>query len=338
MAIKFGLARMTIAVAMLMLAFFVAQPTSAQEPVNPTAQSVQEEQLLQQLQSGQAIGGRVSIPDRNAAALIKPENRAWSGTHNNTLFWVSAIAVVGTIVLLAVFYMVRGRVRLEHGFAGRVIKRFNSVERFAHWLTAVCFILLALTGLNLVFGRYVLVPLFGPETFASATQLGKFVHNYVAWPFMLGVLAMFLLWVKDNIPGRVDIDWIKAGGGMLRNGQHPPAKRFNAGQKFVFWAVVIGGAALSVTGVLLMFPELAGGPGNWQLSQVIHGVGAAVMVAVILGHIYIGTLGMEGAFDAMGSGEVDVNWAREHHPLWVADRDDAVAAPDASKTHVAPAE
>ena len=329
-------ARFTVALAMLIAVCFLAPTAGAQEPINPTAQSVQEQQLLEALQEGQAIGGRVSIPDERSALLIKPEGRDWSGTYNGTVYWISALVILGMIALLAIFYFARGRIRLEHGFAGRTIKRFNSFERFAHWLTAVCFILLALTGLNLLFGRSVLIPIFGADVFASVTQFGKLVHNYIAWPFMLGIAIMFLVWIKDNIPSRIDIDWLKAGGGMFRRGVHPPAKRFNAGQKIVFWAVVLGGAALSVTGIFLLFPELAGDPSNWQLSQILHSVIAGVMVAVILGHIYIGTLGMEGAFDAMGSGQVDVNWAREHHPLWVADKDTPVE--ETPRAHAAPAE
>jgi len=329
-------ARITLTLAMLAALFFAAPMAGAQEPVNPTARSVQEQQLLEALQGGNAISGRVSIPDQRAADLIKPEGRNWSGTHNSTVYWTTTAVVLGMLALLTVFYFVRGRIRLEHGFAGRTIKRFNSFERFAHWLTAVCFILLALTGLNLIFGRYVLIPLFGADTFATATQLGKVVHNYIAWPFMLGIAIMLIVWIKDNIPGRIDLDWIKAGGGMLKGGGHPPAKRFNAGQKIIFWSVVLGGAALSFTGVLLLFPQLAGEPGNWQLAQLAHAIIAAVMTAVILAHIYIGTLGMEGAFDAMGSGQVDVNWAREHHSLWVAERDTAVEGEP--RGHVAPAE
>ena len=336
MVIHRTVARLLIALALLTMAIFAVAPASAQEPINPTAQSVQEQQLLEALQPGQAVNGRVSIPDRGAAQLIKPEGKSWSGFHNSTVFWSSALIVLGMAALLVVFYLVRGRVRLEHGFAGRTILRFNSFERFAHWMTATCFILLALTGLNLIFGRYILVPLFGPESFAAATQYGKLVHNYVAWPFMLGVALMFLLWVKDNIPGRTDIVWLKAGGGIFKKGEHPPAKRFNAGQKIIFWSVVLGGAAISFTGVLLMFPQLLGDPTSWQLSQIVHALIGAVMVAIILGHIYIGTIGMEGAFDAMGSGEVDVNWAREHHSLWAAEKSETSAA--APRGHVAPAE
>jgi formate dehydrogenase subunit gamma len=337
MVAQLNFARVMAALAMVFLAFLV-EPLAAQEPINPTAEAVQADQLLEALQQGEAIGGRVSIPNKDAGLLIKPDGRDWSSIHNGTVFWASMLVILATLVALVAFYIWRGRIGLEHGFAGRFIKRFNSFERFTHWLTATCFILLALTGLNLVFGRYVLMPLFGAEFFATATHYGKVVHNYFAWPFMFGIAVMLIIWIKDNIPSRIDIDWLKAGGGMLKNGAHPPARRFNAGQKIIFWSVVLGGAALSVSGFFLIFPEMLADPSTWQLTQIIHAVIAALMVAVILGHIYIGTLGMEGAFDAMGKGEVDLNWAREHHPLWVAETDASAEATPAPPSHAAPAE
>jgi formate dehydrogenase subunit gamma len=304
-----------LALAVGMLAAPVAQ---AQQQINPTASAVQEDQLLQALGAQGTISGRVSIPNQDAAGLIKPGGQDWRATHGGTLFWLTAGSAVGMIALLAVFYMVRGRIRIESGWSGVKILRFNGLERFAHWMTATCFIILALTGLNLVVGRYVLMPLIGPEAFAWLTQMGKLGHNYLAWPFMVGVALMFLIWVKDNIPGKYDGAWLAAGGGLMGDSP-PPAPRFNAGQKIIFWSVVLGGAALSVTGVLLLFPELAGGYAEWQQAQVIHGIVAAVLAAIMIAHIYIGSVGMEGAFDAMGSGEVDLSWAREHHSVWVDD-------------------
>jgi formate dehydrogenase subunit gamma len=159
---------------------------------------------------------------------------------------------------------------------------------------------LALTGLNLLFGRAVVLPVVGESAFGTLSAWGKIAHNYVAWPYMIALAIVFVVWVLHNLPNRHDVEWIKQGGGLLKKGVHPPAKKFNAGQKLMFWAVVLGGAALSFTGVMLLFPELAGSSATWQLYQVIHAIVAGVLVAVILGHIYIGTLGMEGAFDAMG--------------------------------------
>lgn len=153
--------------------------------------------------------------------------------------------------------------------------------------------------------------------FGQVTILGKLAHHYLAWPFMICVALTFLVWLRHNIPSRLDWAWLKAGGGLLNNGEHPPAKKFNAGQKIVFWAVVLGGAALSVTGLALMFPTLMGAPWQWQAAQLLHALAAAGTIAVIIGHIYIGTAGSEGALEAMTSGEVDVNWAEQHHALWL---------------------
>jgi formate dehydrogenase subunit gamma len=315
----------------LSLAVAFAAPASAQQ-VNPTADSVKERQFLDALKGNPSaeLQGRITIPDAKAATLERPAGREWREFHQGTMLRIGAIAVLGMLLVLAVFYLIRGKVRLESGLSGRTITRFNAFERFMHWLTAACFIVLALSGLNVTFGKSVLLPLIGPQAFTNASIVAKWAHNYLAWPFMLGIVLMFLVWIKDNIPSGVDLRWFAAGGGIIGKG-HPPAKRFNGGQKVVFWTVVIGGAALSVSGVYLLFPAFAGGVLNLQFWNVVHGIVAVLMVAAILAHIYIGTIGMEGAFDAMGSGEVDLNWAKEHHSLWVAEEAEKGRLPGARK-------
>ena len=295
----------------------VTTPQGVAQQVNPTESSVNEDALLQALQSGGQVAGRVSIPDQRASGLIKPDNKGWADLHGTTVKAVSIWSLVIMLGLLVAFYLIRGRIRIDKGFSGRKILRFGAIERFAHWMLAVSFIILALTGLNLVIGRQVLLPLLGEGGFGTVSAWGKLAHNYLAWPFMLALVLVFLVWVVHNFPTKLDLQWLSQGGGLFKRGVHPPAKKFNAGQKLIFWSVVIGGAALSFTGVMLLFPELAGSPADWQLYQVIHGVVAAVLTAIILAHIYIGSIGMEGAFDAMGKGEVDLNWAKEHHSLWV---------------------
>lgn len=138
-------------------------------------------------------------------------------------------------------------------------------------------------------------------------------------PFVLGVLIMAVLWLRQNLPSKVDWEWLKQGGVFLSDqGPNPPARRFNAGQKLIFSAVMLGGGLLILSGIGLMFPFFL-----WldiqamQWLQIGHAALGLIMIAVIIGHIYIGTAGMEGAFDAMWSGEVDRNWAEEHHNLWV---------------------
>jgi formate dehydrogenase subunit gamma len=220
------------------------------------------------------------------------------------------------IALIVIFYLVFGMVRLQSGRSGRTIVRFNAFERFVHWMTATCFIVLAISGLNMTFGRPLLLPLIGFEAFSEWSQWLKYAHNYLSFPFTIGVVLIFLMWIAGNIPNKVDVAWIKRGGGLVGH-DHPPADRFNAGQKAIYWIVVIGGGLVAVTGYQLMFPFYLTGIEGMQLAQIAHSVVAVLFVAAMIGHIYIGTIGMEGAFEAMGSGEVDVNWAREHHSLWL---------------------
>lgn len=314
-------AKIRLLVTGLLLTFAVALavPASAQQ-VNPTADAMREQQFLDALKgnSSAELQGRITIPDQKAATLQRPAGREWREFHQGTMLRVAVISVLGTLLVLAAFYLIRGRIPLETGPAGRTLTRFNAFERFMHWLTAGCFIVLALSGLNVTFGKMALLPLVGPQAFTNISVVAKWAHNFLAWPFMLGVAMMFVVWVKDNIPDALDLRWFAAGGGIIGKG-HPPAKRFNGGQKVVFWSVVLGGAALSVSGFYLLFPFYAGGVLNLQFWNVVHGLVSVVMVALMLGHIYIGSVGMEGAFDAMGSGEVDLNWAKAHHSLWAED-------------------
>jgi len=315
--------------ALVALMAFAAPGLQAQQ-VNPTENSVQEDALMRSLQSGESVSGRITIPDARAGDLIRPDNGGWAARENGAVTTLNVVLLLGMLALLAGFYLYRGRIRVPGGFSGRTIERFNAVERFAHWLMAATFIVLALTGLNLLIGRAVILPVLGESAFSTLSAWGKIAHNYIAWPYMIALAVVFVVWVLQNLPNRHDVEWIKQGGGFLKDGAHPPARKFNAGQKLVFWSVVLGGAALSFTGVMLLFPELAGDTETWQLYQVIHAIAAGVLTAIILGHIYIGTLGMEGAFDAMGTGDVDENWAKAHHSLWVEEMKGrkVAAAPD----------
>ncbi len=291
-----------------------AQP--APTPFTDRGQISAAEMELQAALRGDIIVGRVSIPNQLAGDLIQPAGQNWREFHTVTIAWVGGIAIFGMILVLSAFYLTRGRIPIENGPAGRTLQRFNWFERANHWLVATCFIILGLSGLNISFGRHLLLPLFGPYAFAEATHLGKIAHNFLAFPFTLGIVLMFLLWVKDNIPNKMDIAWFKAGGGLIGH-EHPPSGRFNGGQKMVFWLTVLGGAVVSASGFYLIFPFAWTGMEGMQLAITIHAVLSVLMVAAMLAHIYIGSIGMEGAFDAMGSGQVDYNWARMHHDLWV---------------------
>src|SRR5258707_566672 len=292
-----------------------AQQSNPNAPVSPDASSVQEQTLLQQ---ESRIQGRIDIPDKRAGVLIQPTGRVWDRFHEVTLRWLGAIVILGMIALLALAYVVLGKIRISAGRSGRKVLRFSGCERFSHWLTAVSFVVLGLTGLNITFGKLLLLPVMGPESFSALAQVAKYVHNFVGFSFMTGLFLIVALWIKDNIPKRVDMDWLKQGGGFIKS-KHAPAGRFNAGEKMVFWFALGAGAAVIVSGLLLLFPFYFANIAGMQIAQVVHAIVAVLFIAVILAHIYIGTVGMEGAFEAMGTGEVDMSWAEEHHDLWLAE-------------------
>ena len=252
-------------------------------------------------------------------------------------------AMGGIVVLLAAFFLLRGRVKIEHGWGGWTLTRFSDIERLGHWLLALSFIVLALTGLNVLYGRYFLLPLIGAPMFSEVSLWGKWLHEYVAFAFMAALAITFLVWIGHSFPSWRDIVWLAKGGGLLVRGSHPPAWKFNAGQKIVFWLVMLGGLSLSLSGLVLLFPgetallaktfaavnALGAYVGlapnlptqltplqEMQYATSWHDIAAFGLLVVTIAHIYFRTLGMEGAFSAMGSGQVDVNWAKQHHRLW----------------------
>jgi formate dehydrogenase subunit gamma len=310
--------RLILGTMALALIVAVASPVAAQQrnpdsSVNPTASSVKEDQLFKEFDR---ISGRCTLPDQKACTIEQPAGRDWRQFHQVTLRWIGAISVLGMLAILVAFYLIRGMVRIESGRSGRVLVRFTSFERLVHWMTATCFIILAVSGLNITFGKPLLLPLIGPEAFTDWSQWAKYAHNYLSFPFTLGVFLIFLMWIGWNVPNRVDVEWLKKGGGIVGH-EHPPADRFNAGQKMIYWIVVLGGAAVAVSGYILMFPFYGTNIADMQVAQIVHGVVSLLFVAVMLAHIYIGTIGMQGAFEGMWDGTVDLNWAKEHHRLWV---------------------
>ncbi|MEM9670940.1 MAG: formate dehydrogenase subunit gamma [Pseudomonadota bacterium] len=283
------------------------------------------------------ITGTVSIPDKQAGQLVQSEGDNWRAIKNGPIATWGALGLAGMLILLTLFYLARGKIMVDHGMSGRTITRFRDIERMGHWLLAVSFIILAVTGLNIIYGKHVLLPVLGPEIFATITMAGKWLHNYVAFAFMVSLVLVFVLWVKHNFPNRYDLQWLLKGGGMFVKGSHPPAKKFNAGQKILFWLVILGGVSISLSGIALLFPfqtkmfadtfailnvlgfnlptELTPLQ-EMQLATAWHAIVSLFLIVIVIAHIYIGSIGMEGAFDAMGTGEVDENWAKEHHSIW----------------------
>ena len=291
--------------------------------------------------------GSTQMKGELSAVMIQSEGDNWRAFRNGPLSVYGAFGLLGIIGLLFVFYMVRGRIRIDAGPSDDRILRFGTIDRFAHWLMSGSFVVLGITGLNLLYGRYVLLPIIGKDAFATITTFGKYAHNYLSFAFMIGLGLAFVLWVRHNIPTKLDLKWLAMGGGIFKKGVHPPARKFNAGQKIIFWAVMIGGLSVSLSGIALMFPfqtsmfaetfALLNSIGfslptdftamqEQQMNQLWHGLVSLGLMTMIVAHIYIGSVGMEGALDAMNSGMVDRNWAKEHHNLWV-DEEDQKASP-----------
>jgi formate dehydrogenase subunit gamma len=270
--------------------------------------------------------------------LIQDGGVEWYKLREGPVITYGGSAIIAIIVLLAIFYFVRGKVKIEGGRSGVTIERFKAMERFGHWLISGSFIALALTGLITLMGRSFLMPVMGTGAFSVLADGSKWLHDNIAWAFMLGLLLTCVMWLKHNIPNKLDWQWLKAGGGIVTN-THPSARKFNAGQKIVFWTVMILGFSVSLSGLSLLFPFqmplfaetfsfINGILGTdlpttltpqeeMQYANIWHASVAFLMMVAIIAHIYIGTIGMEGAFEAMGKGQVDIEWARQHHDLWV---------------------
>src|SRR4029450_5359492 len=161
--------RLILGAIALALIVAVASPVAAQQrnpdsSVNPTASSVKEDQLFQEFNR---ISGRCTLPDQKACTIEQPAGRDWRHFHEVTLRWIGGGGILGVLAGLIIFYLWRGMVRIESGRSGRTIVRFGAFERFAHWMTATCFIILAISGLNITFGRPLLLPVIGFEAFSQ---------------------------------------------------------------------------------------------------------------------------------------------------------------------------
>jgi formate dehydrogenase subunit gamma len=259
-----------------------------------------------------------TIPGVDTNRLINASGREWRAFRNGPVTryggWLFAFAF---LVLLA-FFLWRGPIKVHGAPTGRLIERFTAVERATHWTVAISFVLLALSGIVILWGKHIVLPWLGYTGFSWLTIVSKNLHNFVGPLFIFSIVVMGLLFLKDNLPAAHDITWMKSFGGMFdKSGAEVPSGRFNAGEKVVFWAGLLGlGAVVSVTGLILDFPNWNQGRDLMQGANVVHAVAAVFFIAMIMGHGYLGTIGMEGAYRAMRDGYVDETWAREHHALW----------------------
>ncbi len=266
----------------------------------------------------EGIPGFTTEASQGHTVLIQNGGENWREIRNLLIVrfspWVLAVA----LVVMGLFYLIIGPEKLDKPQSGVMVKRYNLGERLVHWYTAVLFITMALTGLCLLWGR-VLIPLFGHPVVAGFLQTTKVVHNYFGPLLLAGIFLEFVIWVRDGIPKKYDLAWFKNMGGLL-GGERPHIGMINGGEKAWFWLVFLFGTAVGITGTLLDFPIWGQTRFTMQLSHVIHATVAVLFVTASLGHIYMGTLGVEGAFGAMWTGYVDATWAQQNHDLWYEEK------------------
>lgn len=259
--------------------------------------------------------GKVSIADKQAGILIQDAGEEWRATRNGPVSTYGSWFLFGVAGLAALYFIIRGRIRINHGRSGHKLIRFSLNQRIVHWFAAALFVLLALSGLILLYGKHVLIPLVGPAAFGAIASAAMQGHNLFGPLFIFSIIALFFSFVKDNGYVLVDLGWFARLGGFF--GGHAHAAHYNGGEKTWFWSAVILGLILSGSGLVLDFPNLVGDVRQGlQLANLVHAVAALLFIGFGLGHIYLGTIGMEGALESMTRGEVDENWAKEHHDLW----------------------
>lgn len=270
--------------------------------------------------------------------LIQNGGQNWRQYRNGPVSTYGPWILAASLLAIGLFHVATmGGVKLDAQRSGKTVQRWSVFERYLHWFTATLFIVLAITGLSMLFGRAVLIPVLGSAGFAAWAQLALTLHNYLGPFFVVGVLLEILIWIRHNIPNATDLKWFAQGGGLIGKG-HPSAGRMNGGEKVWFWIICTFGVAVCVTGLVMDFPNFGFSREDMQLANLIHAVAGLVWVAVAFGHIYIGTAGTEGSLEAMTTGRVSVEWAKQHHDQWyeevkhtAEDTGEASAAP-AGKT------
>ncbi|ASJ75111.1 formate dehydrogenase subunit gamma [Granulosicoccus antarcticus] len=275
------------------------------------------------------VSGYSAVKGQESNVLIGPGGVRWQALRDGPVASYAPWGILIMLLIVTTFHLIKGRSKLEEPRSGKTIKRWNWLDRTVHWVTAVSFIALAITGLSMLVGKVVLIPLLGKAGFSLWAQASITIHNVIGPVFSIGIVLMIVMWIWYNVPNAVDIKWFKQGGGIVGDG-HPSAGRMNGGEKVWFWAVTFLGLAVCASGLLMVAPSygitipaaldflpLVGGTREqMQQANLIHAVVSLIWAAIAVGHIYIGTAGTEGAFEGMATGYVSAEWAKQHHDLW----------------------
>jgi formate dehydrogenase subunit gamma len=315
-----SLVLMVLAIVLLPLSGYVYQAAAAKAQAQP--ESVQDTGQWQDnnpranywrdVRAGAT--GYTADKDVNGV-LIQSAGQNWRELRNGPIITIGALGMLVALLAIVFFHYRKGRVKLEKGRSGRSIERWSYFERFVHWSTAVLFIVMAITGLSTLYGRIVLIPILGKDGFAAYASVTKILHNYLGILFVICIAVMVAMWMKNNVFKKVDREWLKSGGGLFGGG-HASSEKVNGGEKLWFWLISSAGIVVCITGLVMDFPNFGWGRSTMQLSNMTHAVLALIWISVAFGHIYIGTLGTEGSLEAMTTGKVDEEWAKQHHDLW----------------------
>ena len=369
MKTRSGLAGLAIALCAVSFAAFgqaqpaapvpAAQPQPAAQPSPDDTQAKRQAvqpgnnaPVWREVRSGEANYTSVKGPE--TGVLIQPQAKffgqdgmstageAWRKYRNGPVTFYGGWFVVLILAVIGAFYLWKGPIRLHEPPSGRRILRFNAVERWVHWAVAISFSVLGISGLVILFGKHILLPVIGYTLFAWLTLLMKNLHNFIGPLFLVSIILFAIIYVRHNFPAKGDLEWLVKVGGMLSD-EEVPSGRFNAGEKGWFWlSVVVLGTVMSLSGLIMLFPNFEQVRATMQQANIVHAVGGVIFIALSFAHIYMGTLGTEGAYEGMRTGYVDEVWAKEHHELWYDDvqagriESGDKAAPSAAHPHPAP--
>ena len=317
----------------LLLALAVALPAYAQPKAQeksadevPAASQSQQERAQTQPGNNAPVWRGVrqegqehytSIKGRETGVLIQSAGETWRRIRNGPMTFYGGWLVVLVVAAILGFYAWKGPVKLHDRPTGRLLRRFSDFERVVHWSVAISFCVLGLSGLIMLFGKHVLLPVFGYTLFGWLTALSKNLHNFIAPIFIVSVVVMIFMWLRDNLPRSYDWQWFRGFWGFFTRGEHIPSGRFNAGEKVWFWAgVIVLSVIVTWSGLILLFPNFDQTRATMQEAWIWHAAAAIIYIAMSLGHIYMGTIGVEGAYRNMREGVTDETWAREHHSIW----------------------
>jgi formate dehydrogenase subunit gamma len=260
-----------------------------------------------------------STKGRETGVLVQTYGETWRQLKNGWITPIVGWLIAGVVVVIGAFYKWRGSIKVHDAPTGRLIQRFTPFERYVHWVVGISFAILGVSGLIMMLGKYVLLPVVGYTLFGWLAQLSKHLHNFLGPVFLVSLLMFIVMFAKDNLPAVHDFKWFVKLGGMV-SGEHVPSGKFNAGEKVWFWiGVVILSLLVSASGLVLLFPNFDQVRAVMIEANLVHAVAAGAVMAASLGHIYLGSIGLEGAYEAMRNGYVDETWAKEHHEYWYND-------------------